>query len=226
MRSKKNKFHFLIKARDVFDELSRPLSALLIRNKENIRAATTALVALSLVFLFFPVLQKKLGSLSWALLLAILFLSPLAKISQSKTLQTLMLFRREAGILMGVFAIEHSLLYFIKFNFPLASFLEPALWVRAGNLNYIGWGSLALLLTIPLLITSNNFSMRLLKTHWKKLQRLTYLLFILVALHVVLVKYNYIQIIFIITAYIILKLLAATNCKLPLSNSTAARLKP
>lgn len=203
------------KIRDAVDALLSPITHILVQNKKFVRAATIAAVIFSLALLFSPGFQKDLGSLSWALLLAILFLSPAAKISQSKTLASLMLFRRDAGILMGVLALEHAFLYFSKFDVKFNSILNSSFWFQDGNITYIGWGSLALAITLLLLATSNDLSMRILKTNWKRLQRFAYLILILVALHIVFIKYNYIKAFFITAVYIFIKLLAMTNVHLP-----------
>lgn len=213
------------KIRDAVDALLNPLTRILVQNKKFIRAATIAAVIFSLALLFSPGFQKDLGSLSWALLLAILFLSPAAKISQSKTLASLMLFRRDAGILMGVFALEHALLYFSKFDVKFNSILNSSFWFQGGNLTYIGWGSLALAITLPLLATSNDMSMRILKANWKRLQRFAYLILILVALHIVFIKYNYLKAFFMAAVYIFVKLLATAGFQLP-ATSPATEPKP
>lgn len=211
--------NLLGKIRDAFDALLMPLTRILIQSKKIIHALVLAIVIFSLVLLFSPDFQKDLGSLSWMLLLAILFLSPLAKISQSKSLASLMLFRRDAGILMGTFAIEHSFLYFIKFNIKFSSIFDQSFWHRGGNLTYIGWGSLALIITLLLFFTSNNLSMRILGANWKRIQRLAYLILILVALHIVFIKYNYLKAFFITAVYIAFKLLAMAGFQLPAANS-------
>lgn len=203
------------KIRDIFDATLYSVTAICVQNKKIIRALTITTVIFSLVLLLSPSWQKDLGSLSWALLLAILFLSPLAKISQSKALNSLMLFRREAGILMGVFAIEHTLLYFVKFGVSFNAIFTANFWIKNSNLTYIGWGTLALIITLPLLLTSNNLSMRLLRINWKRLQCLAYLLLILVTLHIAFIKYNFAKAFVITIIYIVLKILALTGFQLP-----------
>lgn len=201
--------------RDFFDAVTYPLAAIFAKNKKIIRSFVAVAAIFSLFFLFFPHLQKKLGNVSFILLLATMFFGPIAKISQSKTFASIMPFRRDAGILMGIFAIEHSLLYFIKVKVPFSAMLTSDFWISNGNPTYTTWGSLALIITIILLISSNDFSVRLLKTNWKKLHRLIYLLLIFVALHIAFVKHAYFKVSFIMAAYAFVKILSVAGFQIP-----------
>lgn len=84
------------------------------------------------------------------------------------------LFVRQA---MGIATAVWSLLHFILFIWA-EGFLETFT-----QFNYIA-GFIAVLLLIPLFITSNRKSMKKLKTNWKKLQRFAYAIIFLSLLHI------------------------------------------
>ena len=88
------------------------------------------------------------------------------------------LFVRQA---MGIATAVWSLLHFIIF---LAA---EGLLETFTQVNYIA-GLLAILIVIPLFITSNRKSMKRLKANWKKLQSLSYAAIFLSLLHIVLLE--------------------------------------
>lgn len=88
------------------------------------------------------------------------------------------LFVRQA---MGIATAVWSLLHFIIF---LAA---EGLLETFTQVNYIA-GFLAILIVIPLFITSNRKSMKRLKANWKKLQSLSYAAIFLSLLHIVLLE--------------------------------------
>ena len=88
------------------------------------------------------------------------------------------LFVRQA---MGIATAVWSFIHFILFLF-IDGFLETFTQV-----NYIA-GFIAVLILIPLFITSNRKSMKRLKKQWKKLQSFSYVAIILSLLHVVLLE--------------------------------------
>lgn len=121
--------------------------------------------------------QKDFGSLAFNLLLTLLFLSPLATIVALPLLRTLMLYRGEMGLVMGYTALIHMMLYMERLvEFGMFPPTELPLFIQVGFL--------ALLCTIPLLITSNRFSQRTMGIWWKRLHRLVYPLVALACLHV------------------------------------------
>lgn len=175
---------------------------------------------LSLFFIFLPHFRTDFGSLAENMLLGILFLSPLAKIFPMRLLLLLMGLRREFGILMGCFALVHSLAYFIGtslFTTEIAPFLNANFFSLHPILLF---GIVAFLLTLPAFLTSNNMSMRLLGgKNWKRIHRSVYVLFVAVLLHVYFVRsvsggvdpVELMQAFGIIGAYIFLKMLAWKN---------------
>lgn len=92
------------------------------------------------------------------------------------------LFVRQAmGIAAAVWSILHFIIFLVKDGF-LETFTQA---------NYIA-GFIATVILVPLLMTSNRKSMRKLKSNWKKLQRMAYIVIILSLLHVALLEKNWI----------------------------------
>jgi sulfoxide reductase heme-binding subunit YedZ len=84
--------------------------------------------------------------------------------------------RRSFGLAAFGYAILHLLFYIIDMEALepiLVEFWAPGIWT--------GWA--ALLVFVPLAITSNNASMRRLKQGWKRLQRLAYIAALLTLAH-------------------------------------------
>jgi sulfoxide reductase heme-binding subunit YedZ len=100
------------------------------------------------------------------------------RLQQGLTLNRyLMPFRRHIGILMFIFAWSHSLL-----NNVLPRILTNQLFeVPPG---FVVFGIFAYFLALPLFLTSNNFSVKLLKRNWAKIHRLVYLILVLTFVHV------------------------------------------
>ncbi len=153
-----------------------------------IRKATLFLWILPiLIYLFTDIHFVEYGKLGWNILIAIMLIRPLSDVIPNlKILKTLVLFRKEFGILSGVLIAIHSYKYFALGNKNiLIEIFNPKYW----DFNTIfGWGMAGFIITIILLLTSNNFSIRLLKNSWKKFQELSYLLFLFSAIHIALVK--------------------------------------
>lgn len=120
------------------------------------------------------VMTEDLGEWSWNLLLLILFISPISKILPDfGILRTLSSLRRELGVGMFYFGLAHGIS-------ALPGYF-PAPWSQIPI--FIWFGGFALLLTSLLYFTSNAWSMKWLKSYWKKLHRLIYLAFVLVLAH-------------------------------------------
>jgi sulfoxide reductase heme-binding subunit YedZ len=84
--------------------------------------------------------------------------------------------RRSFGLAAFGYGVLHLLFYIIDMEALepiLAEFWAPGIWT--------GWA--ALLVFVPLAITSNNASMRHLKQGWKRLQRLAYIAALLTLAH-------------------------------------------
>lgn len=102
-----------------------------------------------------------------------------------KILLLAMQWRRELGILAAVFGLAHGAGVLLVRNKSLTEVFNPALWDFS---TYWGWGLLAAMLMLPLLLTSNMMSTKLLKRYWKRLQRLSYVAFVVAGIHVFLIE--------------------------------------
>ena len=147
------------------------------------------LAFIPLVGIFFlPMDYRNLGEFSWNILLLIVFLRPLSDIfPEFKILKRVLPLRKEAGILCGTLAIAHSIGFFLNKEIPLESwFIGAQYWDMS---QHFFWGILGVIIAALLTITSNTFSIKLLKRNWKKLHKFTYLFVIFVALHISLIAY-------------------------------------
>ena len=118
---------------------------------------------------------------AWITLLIIVLSRPLADLFKVKILSFLTSNRKYLGWLCGLTVILHIFIYALNFNLPLTFFFDLSYWDFS---RAIGWGLLAFATMIPLVLTSNLYSIKLLKRNWKRLQRLTYLFFIASGIHI------------------------------------------
>lgn len=199
-------------------------SGLLVKYFLSVKKVILVVAYGSLFGIFFPEFGRDYGNASITILFVIVFLSPLATIFRMRLLLQMMGLRRELGILMGCLAIVHGMTYLIPVWGTDTSLLPPYFW--------LGFG--ALFLTLPLLLTSNTFSLRLFGgKKWKTIHYLVYPLFIVAVLHESLrfgggvvwsdrrVLMDFAQGIGIICLYGLLKLLAWKNFLLPVERSIA-----
>jgi len=121
---------------------------------------------------------------AWITLLIIVLSRPLADLLKAKTLKFLTSKRKYLGWICGLAVILHVFIYATSFNLPLNFFFNLSYWSFS---TAMGWGLIAFATMIPLILTSNLFSIKLLKKHWKRLQRLTYLFFIASGIHIYLI---------------------------------------
>lgn len=117
------------------------------------------------------------GEWSARLMVIAMNLSPLVAILGPKPwLGWLVKRRRAMGVASFIYAVLHLVFYLIdmgNLDDILAEFWALGIWT--------GWA--AMLLFVPLAVTSNDASMRALKAGWKRLQRLVYPTAILVLVH-------------------------------------------
>ena len=125
----------------------------------------------------------------WALrfLLITLAISPLR---QWFGMAVLLRFRRMFGLYVFFYACSHFLIWLVAdHSFDFADMFEDII-----DRPYITLGFSALILLIPLAVTSNHAMVRRLGQRWKKLHQLTYLITILAILHFIwLVKADYVE---------------------------------
>ena len=117
------------------------------------------------------------GEFSARFMIIALMITPLSVIfGNRRWIGWLMKRRRSFGVAAFAYALLHLIFYIIDMEALepiLAEFWAPGIWT--------GWA--ALLLFVPLAVTSNNASMRRLKQGWKRLQRLAYFAALLTLAH-------------------------------------------
>jgi methionine sulfoxide reductase heme-binding subunit len=124
------------------------------------------------------------GEWSARFMIAAMVLSPLLSlIGPRPWLSWLIQRRRALGVAAFGYAILHLIFYIIdmaNLDDILAEFWALGIWT--------GWA--AILLFVPLAVTSNDASMRALKAGWKRLQRLVYPTAVLVLVHWIFIHNN------------------------------------
>ncbi len=124
------------------------------------------------------------GEWSARLMIIAMMLSPLVSLLGPKPwLNWLVQRRRSLGVAAFAYAVLHLIFYVIDMGNladMLAEFRALGIWT--------GWA--AMLLFVPLVLTSNDASMRALKTGWKRLQRLVYPMAVLVLVHWIFIHNN------------------------------------
>jgi sulfoxide reductase heme-binding subunit YedZ len=116
---------------------------------------------------------------TWALIFLCLTLSvtPLRKITEGAI--NLINYRRILGLYVFFYACLHFLIWFLlDHNLDSQEMMKDIL-----KRPFITMGFLSFLLLWPLALTSNQWSVRLLKRHWAQLHRLIYLVSITVIIH-------------------------------------------
>jgi sulfoxide reductase heme-binding subunit YedZ len=143
--------------------------------------------------------NKMLGEKAFTLFFLILIVKPLSKIfPKIKLFSKFRSLRREFGVLLFWLSFLHSLGLLLKLNIlSFDKFLQSELYIIFGVISLIGMLILA--------ITSNKFSVIKLKRNWKKLHRITYLVFVLVVIHAFLITEHYVYFIYLFI-FLILKI--------------------
>jgi sulfoxide reductase heme-binding subunit YedZ len=157
------------------------LCDVLIRFGREIRRAILIAAHGSIVIgILMPDLRKGFGNMAGALLIGILFVSPLSLIFRMRLLLLLMGFRREVGILMAYGAGVHGIGYMLH-GYDIRTMLS---WTRADFIVLAPlFGFVAMMLLLPLLITSNGMAVRRLGKWWKRIHFLVYPAALLIVLH-------------------------------------------
>jgi methionine sulfoxide reductase heme-binding subunit len=124
------------------------------------------------------------GEWSARFMIIAMTLSPLVAILGPKPwLNWLVKRRRALGVAAFIYALLHLVFYIIdmgNLDDILAEFWALGIWT--------GWA--AMLLFVPLAMTSNDISVRALKAGWKRLQRLVYPAAVLVLIHWIFIHNN------------------------------------
>jgi methionine sulfoxide reductase heme-binding subunit len=125
------------------------------------------------------------GEVSARLMIAAMVVGPLiALFGQKPWLRWLLRRRRWLGVAAFGYALLHLVFYvwaMADIDDMLAEALAPGIWT--------GWAAFAVFL--PLVLTSNDTAMRVLKAGWKRLQRLVYPAAVLTLLHWIWVHNNF-----------------------------------
>lgn len=159
-------------------------SAFIARRLFGIKRTVLIVAHLSLFGFLFPDMRKEFGEIAMNILIFILFVSPLAKIFRMRLLIQMVGLRRELGILMAYMATVHGVGYMLDPDW-FGIFISPSIRTDFFSIEprlILGMG--AYLLTVPLLLTSNDVALRFLGgKNWKLLHRLVYGAFILAIFH-------------------------------------------
>ncbi len=156
-------------------------------------------------------LEHELGELALQLMILTLAIRPIYEWSGLN----LMKLRRAIGLITFFYVVLHLLVWLV-----LDVGILSEIWADIVKRPYITVGMAALILMIPLAITSNNLSLRKLgPKRWKRLHQLTYAAALLGALHYVMLAKGF-QLEPLIYLGIVLLLLAA-RVKLPRKAATA-----
>lgn len=196
-------------------------SAWLAANFFQVKTGLLVVAHLSLLGFLFPEARKEFGSVAGNLLIAILFLSPVSKIFRIRLLQQLMGLRRELGIWFAYLATVHGI-GFLTDPYIGALVRETVRSQGFFSLDPLFlFGISAYLLTLPLLITSNNLANRLLGgRNWKLLHRTVYVMALFAVIHRFvthgLTPWALLEMLVLTVGYILAKLLAWKNFLPPL----------
>lgn len=124
---------------------------------------------------------RTLGKASLILLTIVIFTKPLVKLFPTIGLfKSLLVLRRQLGQASAFAVIAHVFAQVVP-GYGLTELLNYAATSQPNN--FIFWGFWGLILILPLLITSNDFSTKLLKRNWFLLQKLIHPLYLFALLH-------------------------------------------
>jgi sulfoxide reductase heme-binding subunit YedZ len=113
--------------------------------------------------------------------------------------------RHWLGVILSIAVFIHVFVFASNLNYNFGFLIDPKFW---NFKKLIGWGLLAFVLMIPLFITSNRFSIVLLKKKWKLIQRLAYFFFVAAGIHIYLATGRWYYTILPIASWAILYIIA------------------
>ena len=123
-------------------------------------------------------LEHELGELALKLLIVGLAITPLRKLVGLNLIK----FRRAIGVLTFTYVALHLLVWLV-----LDVQVLSQIWADILKRPYITIGMLGFVVMIPLVITSNNWSVKRLGAGWRRLHQLTYLVAILGVTHFIMI---------------------------------------
>ncbi len=172
---------------EYINSLLSPVEKIIKSNRKYIGYFLIFLSVLSLGYLFFPNSTKDIWENAYFVLWVILWIPIFSRVFWLNIAKSILPLRKELGILMGILVLIHWLGYISIFP---AYMLDKGFWWSNWFISYLACGFFALFLTIPLLLTSNNWAIHKLWKNWKYLHRLIYIIIIIVVVHVVLINYS------------------------------------
>ena len=147
------------------------------------------------------------GSISLLLILIILFSKPIAVITGLRPLIRIVGLRRELGVASFWFFLIHGAgLIYVNSIYSLSDY--------SGIGNYLFWGGVAAVGMILLGITSNTYSVKLLKRNWKRLHLIVYGVLFAAVMHAGLSEGDPYGAFIITGVFIVLKVLEKKNVRL------------
>ncbi len=161
-----------------------------------------------LIIIFKPDEYVFFGETAIKILIIVMFSRPLRDIfPKIKILNKIVFYRKELWIIVWVFWLTHVIWYFLDTKLWLDIILNPNIWWLN---NYMAWWFVAFFVSIPITLTSNIFSVKIMGwKNWKRLQRLSYIMFFSLLAHIWLVNDEKIwQVVVIWILYILLYVFA------------------
>lgn len=135
------------------------------------------IVSVSVPFLayFFLNLQGLLWDISLIAVATLMCIRPLNDIFPNLKMYRFLTLRKNLGILSAMVVVSYGIIHYIEI-YPdfFQIYFSLAYWSFKNNLF---WAHLGEITGLILLITSNRLSVRILKTNWKRIQRLSYVYF-------------------------------------------------
>ncbi len=180
----------------------KPVENFLLQNKKYIGYGILAMSVFAIYFYQSYKLSLQWAEIAMILLWILLWMPIFSRVFGIKVFAALMGFRKEIGIVMGIFSLVHfshmfSMLgYYFEKNLPLALL-----------------GIIPQIIIFLLTITSNDISKKILGKNWKKLHRMVYIVPLLIVLQIGLAQEFEVLPIVILIAYYFFKILEWKNLK-------------
>ena len=150
-------------------------------NMNLIQISKYLLNAVSIIVPFLAYFFIELTSILWDLalvsLIILMLIRPINDIFPNLEFYRYMTLRKNLGILSAMIVVSFGVIHYVElgsFSEIINTYFSLGYWSFSGNLFFAHLGELT---GFILLITSNTFSVRLLKRNWKKVQRLSYVYF-------------------------------------------------
>ena len=139
----------------------------------------------SLYVIIDPSTAEEFWEFGWNILIVILFSRPIASIlPKLGILKKVVALRKELWIICGCFILAHGAWYALDDFGIIYAVLNDIF----DYTSYLFWGLWWTIIMLPLLLTSNIYSVKLLWKYWKMLHKLTYGFFIFGAIHIDLIE--------------------------------------